>query len=145
MRFLSTLCGGLAALLPVLLLSGCGGGSSNTQPPPSPVQVTVTLSGSGTGAVTSAPVGIDCGTTCAHTFPAGTQVTLTATPAAGFSFGGWSGACTGTGACTLPTSGAHSVTASFTSTSVQMTVTPSGSGTRTVSSTPAGIDCGTPS
>ena len=144
MRFFSTLCGGLAALLPVLLLSGCGGGSSNTQPPPSPVQVTVTLSGSGTGAVTSAPVGIDCGTTCAHTFPAGTQVTLTATPAAGFSFGGWSGACTGTGACTLPTSGALSVSASFSAPPpdpVQVTVTTSGSGT--VTSSPAGINCGT--
>jgi phospholipase C len=40
-------------------------------------------------------------------------VTLNATPAAGFSFGGWSGACTGTGACAIPSSGAQSVTASF--------------------------------
>src|SRR5437773_4550571 len=143
MRFFSTLGGGLVALFSVLLLSGCGGGSSSPPPPPSPVQVTVTASGSGTGTVTSTPAGIDCGATCAHTFPAGTQVTLTATPAAGFTFGGWSGACTGTGTCTLATSGAHSVTASFTSTSVQVTVTPSGSGTGTVTSTPAGIDCGT--
>src|SRR5207237_8841453 len=111
MRVVWTLSGGLAALFSVLLLSGCGGGSSNTQPPPNPVQVSVTLSGSGT--VTSSPAGVNCGTTCTHTFSEGTQVTLTATPAAGFSFGGWSGACTGTGACILPTSGTQSVAASF--------------------------------
>ena len=118
MRLFSTLCGGFTALLSILLLSGCGGGSSTPTPPPPPppvpVQVTVTLSGSGGGGiVTSAPAGIDCGTTCSHTFAAGTQVTLNATPATGFSFGGWSGACAGSGACTLPTSGTQSVTASF--------------------------------
>ena len=40
-------------------------------------------------------------------------MTLTATPTAGFSFGGWSGACTGTNPCTLARSGTVSVTASF--------------------------------
>src|ERR1700693_2096595 len=117
MRYFSTLCGGLVAVFSILLFSGCGGGSSTPPPPPPPpkeVQATVTLSGSGKGAVTSTPAGVDCGATCTHTFPAGTQVTLTATPTAGFSFAGWSGACTGTNACTLATSGAQSVTASFT-------------------------------
>ncbi|HTE90975.1 MAG TPA: alkaline phosphatase family protein, partial [Terriglobales bacterium] len=142
MRVFWTLSGGLAALFSVLLLSGCGGGSSNTQPPPNPVQVSVTLSGSGT--VTSSPAGVNCGTTCSQSFPEGTQVTLNATPAAGFSFGGWSGACTGTGACVLPTSGAQSVTASFMgSGALQVTVTLAGAGTGTVTSAPAGIDCGT--
>jgi phospholipase C len=75
--------------------------------------VTVTLAGAGTGTVTSAPAGINCGTNCTNTFPPDSQVTLNATPAAGFSFSGWSGACAGTGACTLPTSGPQSVTASF--------------------------------
>jgi len=139
MRVFWTLSGGLAALFSVLLLSGCGGGSS---PPPNPVQVSVTLSGSGT--VTSSPAGVNCGTTCSQSFPEGTQVTLNATPAAGFSFGGWSGACTGTGACVLPTSGAQSVTASFMgSGALQVTVTLAGAGTGTVTSAPAGIDCGT--
>jgi phospholipase C len=142
MRVFWTLSGGLAALFSVLLLSGCGGGSSNTQPPPNPVQVSVTLSGSGT--VTSSPAGVNCGTTCSQSFPEGTQVTLNATPAAGFSFGGWSGACTGTGACVLPTSGAQSVTASFMgSGALQVTVTLAGAGTGTVTSTPTGINCGT--
>ena len=35
--------------------------------------------GTGGGTVTSAPAGIDCGSTCSATFPAGTMVTLTAT------------------------------------------------------------------
>ncbi len=119
MRFFCTFSGGLAAFLSILLLSGCGGGSSTSTPPPAPppppnpVQVTVALSGSGSGTVTSTPAGIDCGKSCSQTFSAGTQVTLNATPATGFTFAGWSGACTGTGACTLPTTGAQSVTASF--------------------------------
>ena len=119
MRFFCTFSGGLAALLSILLLPGCGGGSSTSTPqpppppPPNPVQVTVTLSGSGSGTVTSTPAGIDCGKTCSQTFSAGTQVTLNAAPATGFTFVGWGGACTGTGACTLPTTGAQSVSASF--------------------------------
>src|SRR2546423_5825864 len=140
MRVFWTLSGGLAALLSVLLISGCGGGGSTTRPP-NPVQVSVTLSGSGT--VTSSPAGVNCGTTCSQSFPEGTQVTLSATPATGFSFGGWSGACTGTGACVLPTSGAQSVTATFNgSGALQVTVTLAGAGTGTVSSTPTGINCG---
>src|SRR5437870_6913325 len=40
------------------------------------------------GTVTSAPVGINCGVTCAASFASGTAVTLTATPAAGSAFSG---------------------------------------------------------
>ena len=116
MRFFSTLCAEMVAIFSILLLSGCGGGSSSPPPPPppGPVEVTVTASGSGKGTVSSAPAGIDCGSTCTHTFAEGTQVTLTATPTAGFSFTGWSGACTGTNTCALAKSGAQSVTANFT-------------------------------
>jgi uncharacterized repeat protein (TIGR02543 family) len=50
--------------------------------------------------VTASPDGVDnaltCGSTCSAKYASGTAVTLTATPAAGKSFVGWSGACTGT-------------------------------------------------
>jgi len=44
---------------------------------------------------------------------AGTSVTLTATPAAGYVFAGWQGACTGTGPCQVTMTGPESVTAQF--------------------------------
>ena len=43
----------------------------------------VTTDGNGTGTVTSAPAGIDCGTTCSATFDVGTPVGLTAAPGVG--------------------------------------------------------------
>lgn len=43
----------------------------------------------------------------------GTTVTLTATPASDSTFAGWSGACTGTGSCTLSIDAAKSATATF--------------------------------
>jgi len=51
--------------------------------------LTITRSGTGTGTVTSAPAGVDCGTDCTGTYVHQTVVTLTATPAAGSSFCGW--------------------------------------------------------
>lgn len=52
--------------------------------------------GAGTGTVTSSPVGITCGpqATCTGNFPLGTSVVLTAVPATGSTFGGWSSNCT---------------------------------------------------
>ncbi|MEO5765878.1 MAG: hypothetical protein ABIR52_11255 [Casimicrobiaceae bacterium] len=52
---------------------------------------------SGAGTVSSAPAGINCGSTCSTGFNFGTPVTLNAVPAAGRAFGGWSGACSGAG------------------------------------------------
>jgi hypothetical protein len=63
--------------------------------------LSVTKSGTGTGTVTSSPSGIACGGDCTESVTPGTQLTLTATPAAGSTFAGWSGACTGTAACTV--------------------------------------------
>jgi uncharacterized delta-60 repeat protein len=102
--------------------------------------LTVTRTGSGSGSVTSSPNGINCGSTCSAPFAA-MPVTLTATPAAGSSFAGWSGACSGTGTCTVSMSTDRTVTARFESNKT-LTLTKAGSGTGTVTSSPAGISCG---
>ena len=52
--------------------------------------VTLTVAVTGSGTVTSTPAGIDCGPTCSASFSTGTSVTLTATPAVGSTFAGWS-------------------------------------------------------
>jgi hypothetical protein len=76
--------------------------------------LTVSLAGTGSGVVTSAPAGITCGATCKAGFATGSSVTLTAAPAAGSTFAGWSGACTGTGSCVVKMSGnTVAVTATF--------------------------------
>jgi uncharacterized delta-60 repeat protein len=97
--------------------------------------------GSGAGTVSSAPVGISCGSSCAHGFRHGTVVTLTANASPGSSFLGWSGACSGSGSCTLAMSANRTATARFES-SKTLTLAKAGSGTGTVSSSPAGITCG---
>ena len=71
----------------------------------------VTKAGEGTGTVTSSLEGIDCGSTCTSSFEKGTTVTLTATPLLGF--GGWSGACSGKGVCTVAMNSAKSLQATF--------------------------------
>ncbi len=129
--------------------SGPGSGGTKT--------LQVLRAGTGTGTVTSNPSGINCGTTCSRSFSTGTNVTLTATPAAGSVFAGWSGGgCTGTGTCTINLQDNTTVTATFNTSgtppppsppggTVTLTVTKSlsGQGNGTVSSTPAGINCGT--
>jgi CARDB protein/List-Bact-rpt repeat protein/matrixin len=69
-------------------LYGDGGNSCNT----TNRTLTVTKAGGGAGTVTSSPTGIDCGATCSAAFADGAAVALTAAPAAGSTFAGWSGA-----------------------------------------------------
>ena len=73
----------------------------------------VTKAGTGSGMVTSSPAGINCGSDCTEVYTAGTLVTLTAVPDNSSTFGGWSGACTGTGTCSVTMNGAKNVTATF--------------------------------
>jgi Divergent InlB B-repeat domain len=77
------------------------------------VPLAVTKSGDGSGTVTSEPAGIDCGSSCAARFVEGAEVTLKADPAAGSRFAGWSGACAGTGACSLEIGETQAVHAEF--------------------------------
>src|SRR3989442_10984041 len=107
------------------------------------MEVSQTCAGAGT--VTRTPDGIDCGATCAAAFPHDTLVALSATPAPGSLFSGWSGGgCSGTGTCVVTVSEATTVTATFTPQTFLLIVVPIGSGAGTVTSVPAGIDCGVP-
>lgn len=83
-------------------------------PGPAPTKFVLTATASGSGTITSAAAGINCGAACGGSYPSGTSITLTATPTNGSTFAGWSGACTGTGPCTVAMTATRSVTATFT-------------------------------
>jgi uncharacterized repeat protein (TIGR02543 family) len=108
-----------------------------------PKVLTVTKSPSGGGTVTSTPGGIDCGADCSESYTHGTSVVLGASPATGYTFTGWSGACTGTGLCTLSMTADRNVTATFAQTDKLLTVTksPAAGGTITGSGINCGSDC----
>jgi len=104
-----------------------------------PVNLAVQVSGS--GSVLSRPAGIDCPRVCSATFNAGSDVSLTATPAAGFSFRAFSGACSG-GSCALHLSAETRVEAAFAAVpTFKVVVVAGGTGRGRVTSVPAGIDC----
>ena len=105
----------------------------------------------GSGTVTGSPSGMNCPSVCSDGYASNTSVTLTATPASGWSFSGWSfGVATGglgtpcsgagTGPCTVLMNTATSVTAIFTQITYPLAVSVFGNGT--VTSSPAGITCG---
>jgi Tol biopolymer transport system component len=82
--------------------AGTGTGSVATQGGLSPaIACTITNGAAGTSG-------------CSATYPAGTHVTLSASAAVANTFGGWSGACSGTGSCSITTtSSAQQVVATF--------------------------------
>src|SRR5262245_59953389 len=82
-------------------------------PSAAPGPLTLSVTESGSGIVTSTPPGINCGAACSATYPAGTVVTLTATPASGSTFTGWTRGCTGTAPCVLASNGSVAVNANF--------------------------------
>jgi hypothetical protein len=84
--------------------------------------LSVVLTGSGAGTVTSAGAGIACGLDCNESYYLGESVTLTATPASGSAFSGWSGACSGSSpACSVTMDVSHTVSAAFIPASVPTT------------------------
>jgi Divergent InlB B-repeat domain len=105
-----------------------------------PQTLTVSVAGSGSGTVKSSPSRISCGSTCSAQFNQTSHVTLTATPASGSAFAGWSGAgCSGTQmTCQVTMNADENITATFNPTTttgtppassapVQTTTTPSAS------------------
>ena len=99
----------------------------------------LTVTTSGSGSVTSTDGFINCPGTCSHNYLYNTQVTLNANPAVGWSFTGWSGACTGTGPCQVTMTQGTSVSASFTQAYYTLTASVVGDGT--VTSTDGFINC----
>ncbi len=75
--------------------------------------LTVSVAGSGSVAVSDGTRTTACPPTCSQTYTANTPLTLTAAPGQGFTFAGWSGACSGTGPCQVTMSGDTAVTATF--------------------------------
>ncbi|MDR1229077.1 MAG: hypothetical protein LBK55_08715 [Azoarcus sp.] len=75
-----------------------------------PVQLSVQRNGEGS----IGGQGISCGADCTEQYAPGVQVTLTASPAPGYTFTGWSGACTGTSpTCLLNMNTDKSISAVF--------------------------------
>ena len=100
----------VAALQPVQV-------SGSSAAPAPAVTWTATITGTGSGTVSASSGGINCSgrnVSCAGLFAEGSIVIFTATAAAGHSFAGWQGACTGTTpTCQVFVSGSQTVVATF--------------------------------
>lgn len=111
-------------------------------PAVAPIQhlLTVAVAGAGSGDVTSVPTGIACPSDCTESWVLTQIVQLSATPAPGSYFSGWSGACTGSGVCNFTMAADRAVTATF-GLLRTLDVAVAGPGGGSVASTPAGISC----
>jgi hypothetical protein len=90
------------------------GGGATVSATFAPASFRLRVSVAGKGAVRSASPGITCRPRCSATFPSFTPVRLTATPAKGWRFRSWTGACKGARkTCTVPMSAASSARATF--------------------------------
>ncbi len=144
-------------LLALLALTGAGATACGADLilPADPARLVVAGSGSGSGTVatTVAPApALNCTITsgaadadsCSVLYAVGTSVTLAADPAEGSRFTGWSGACSGTAACSLSLGDSARVVAAFEESRFSLLVVGAGTGSGAVRSA-AGlfpvIDC----
>ncbi len=88
-----------AALISLLSLLACGGGSSSEGSQSESFELSVAVTGP--GRVTSSPSGIDCGSNCTQVYPQNTPVALAAIPDQGFVLDHWRGACSGNISCNV--------------------------------------------
>lgn len=96
---------------------GCGNDTASVpdaSPPDAVPKATLKVMVGAGGLVQSTDGAIDCGTACTAAYPLNTVVTLGAMPTTNLIFSGWSGACTGTGSCTVTITADTQVTAAFT-------------------------------
>ncbi|HEY4809861.1 MAG TPA: fibronectin type III domain-containing protein [Solirubrobacteraceae bacterium] len=114
------------------------------KPPQKDLKVKAT--GAGSGRVTSTPEGIECGSQCEGEFDENSTVVLIAVPTEHSTFVEWVGcdSITAEGSCELTMSETKAVEAKFNAIPQEhLEVLKTGMGTGEVSSSPAGIDCGT--
>jgi hypothetical protein len=111
---------------------------------PTQETLSVSMTGAGAGTVTSEPTGLSCPGACVEHFAEGRLVTLTAMPAPGSRFAGWSGGgCSGLAStCQVTMGEAKSVTADFEPIpALPLSVAITGTGAGTVTSEPGGLSC----
>ncbi|HSH05610.1 MAG TPA: Ig-like domain-containing protein [Anaerolineae bacterium] len=100
------------------------------------------VTGNGAGSISSEPAGIDCGVSCAAQFGLGVPVTLTAVADSGSIFMGWSGDCSGLGACVIGMEATRNVTATFSLKQLDLSIANVGGDTAQLSWVIApGLDC----
>ena len=102
--------------------------------------LTVGKDGTGSGTIISSPEGINCGSACDYMFDIDSYVALIGTPAANSAFDGWFGDADCEDGQVLMDSNKN-CTATFNAVR-KLTIKKTGKGIGTVTSTPAGIDCG---
>lgn len=96
----------------------CDTGAVEYQPGTDPADFTldINIQGGGSGTVTSTPAGIDCQSDCSASFLEDTVVQLQALASPGSQFSGWTGDCSGMGACEVLMGKNRFVTATFATT-----------------------------
>jgi hypothetical protein len=108
-------------------LSSIGGTTHNVQARFRAMGIDITVDGN--GRVTSSPGSINCPGTCSQDYANGTAVRLTAQPASGWRFTGWSPTCGSSNPCTVTVTGRHQLRANFAPIpQATLTVTVDGSG-----------------